>query len=229
MHNRTTAKALSVGILFLAAGWTQTSWSQTNPDEDLRISPNQSQVAAQSLLPSETIGVKPQIGMIVYDDINLNSAARAMYGLTAEMNFASRIDPSWSRYFLGPQIGFFFSHLGAPSSNFFGSNPDDNNGTGGANILFFPLNLKAGYNVSEKIRVSIHGGANLIYRSIASSMFLGDSSFLTGSVWRLFPNIGIDGEFAVDKNLAVIVRPDLTLTPGNDIFSATIGVNVFLG
>jgi hypothetical protein len=229
MHNRITALALAVGWTFLSPSWSETGWAQTTPDESATISPSQSRVTEQGLLPSENIGIKPQIGLMLFSDQFTDSAARATYGFTADWNAASRINPAWTRHFFGPSLGFFYSHLGSPTSNFFGSNPSTNYGTGGANTLLFPVNLKIGYDVTDKIRVSAHGGGNVIYRSVASSMFLGDSSAVPGSVWRIFPNFGLDGEFSVDKNLAVIVRPDLTLTPGDEIFTATVGINVFLG
>jgi hypothetical protein len=228
MHKRITALALAVVWTFFSPSWSETGWAQTTDDYNM-VTPSQSRVTQQGLLPSEKIGIKPQVGLMLFGDQNANSAARATYGFTADWNAAPLINPSWTRYYGGPSLGFFFSHLGAPSSNFFGSNPDTNNGTGGANTLLFPVNLKIGYDFTDKIRGSIHGGGNIIFRSIASSIFVGDSSSLPGSVWRIYPNVGLDGEFSVDKNLAVIVRPDLTFTPGDEIFTATVGINLLLG
>jgi hypothetical protein len=114
-----------------------------------------------------------------------------------------------------------FSHLGDPGSNFFGADAAVAAGSGGANLFLIPANLKLAYNLSDNIRIGIHGGGNITYRTIASSINLGPSSSVPGAVWRIFPNAGADAEFSLGKNVALMLRPDWTITPGNPLFSGT--------
>ena len=101
----------------------------------------------------------------------------------------------------------------------------------GSNILLFPVNAKIGYNITDNFRTSIHGGGNVLYRSAANVMNLGASSVNSGSNsnWSMFPNAGVDLEFGMGTNVALLIRPDMTFTPGHDFFTGTVGLGVALG
>jgi hypothetical protein len=158
-----------------------------------------------------------------------NTQGRGAYGLTLESNLARTVGLSGTPFYAGVVTGFIFSHLGDPGSNVFGADSDTPVGAGGANAFLIPANLKVGYNVTDRLRLAAHGGGNVVYRSVASSMFLGDSSAQSGSVWRLFPNIGGDVEYALGNNVAIMARPDWTLTPGDALFTGTLALNLAIG
>ena len=44
----------------------------------------------------------------------------------------------------------------------------------------------------------------------------------------LYPNVGMEGEFKVGRNMSIMARPDLTITPGKNLFVAVVGAT-FLG
>jgi hypothetical protein len=199
----------------------------TTDDTSLATTAESSEVT-RGYLSNELVGVKPQVGVIAFTDQLGNSQGRAAYGFTLESNIAGMVGLDKSIY-MGPQTGFIFSHLGEPSSNLFGADSDTPVGAAGSNMFFIPANLKVGYNVTDRFRVGAHGGGNVVYRSVASAMNLGDSSAQDGSVWRIFPNVGGDVEYAVGPNLAVMARPDVTLTPGDTIFTGTVALNLALG
>jgi hypothetical protein len=90
-----------------------------------------------------------------------------------------------------------------------------------------PLNLKLGYNVNEAFRVSMRGGANWIYRSVGNQFNLGEQGASTDSDWTPYPNVGMDFEFG--KQIAFLVRPDITLTPRDEIFTGTFALSIPLG
>jgi hypothetical protein len=182
----------------------------------------------RGFLKNEFIGIKPQIGGAVFNDLNDEIAGRFAFGFTVETNLAPAINNSWSSFFGGPVTGLIFTHLGDPASNFFGTNSGTPIGNAGSNMFIIPVNLKIGYNVLEEFRVSIHGGGNVLYRSIADSIFMGDSSSVPGVVWRLFPNVGGEMEVNVARHVAVGIRPDWTITPGNNLFVGTFVVNFLL-
>jgi hypothetical protein len=179
-------------------------------------------------LTNEKVGIRPQVGTLVFDDVNGDSAARAAYGLTVDVNLASAINENLMHWYLGPSTGAIYSHLGSPGAGFFGT--DQGSGlSGGANLLLIPANLKVGYNFNDYFRVAAHGGGNVVYRSIANSMFLSTSSVGGGSDWTIFPNVGADVEVGLGRNLALTLRPDVTITPENDILAATLALAIPIG
>jgi hypothetical protein len=182
-------------------------------------------------LRNEVVGIKPEVGTIVFNDPSTGVVdSRAAVGLDASWNVAGSFLPSSQRnFFIGPNTGVLFSHLGYGTSNFFGTNNQIQAGDPGANIVLIPADLKVGYTFGDNFRLSAHGGGNVLYRSVASSLYLGDSSSVPGSVWRLFPNAGADLEFGMGSQIAVLIRPDVTFTPGNALFAGTIGLGVSLG
>ncbi|MEO5971413.1 MAG: hypothetical protein ABIQ95_15925 [Bdellovibrionia bacterium] len=178
-------------------------------------------------LRNEVVGIKPQVGALVFSDQRGNTNSRIVEGFTVDGNMSNMINKDWSNLFIGPSVGVLFSHLGDPTANFLGMHPDPNSttGGGGANLLIIPANVKVGYNIMDNLRLAAHGGGNVLYRSLISSMNLGDTTTDTGSGWSLFPNIGADAELGLGKNVALMLRPDWTVTPGATVFSGTVALN----
>ncbi len=227
MHRTLMTLILSIWLSI----WTisSTVWGADDPgmsdDTNLSSTAGASEVT-RGYLANETVGIKPQLGLMVFTDQNGNSTSRAMGGFTVDGNIATMIDKNWNNIFIGPSSGFLFSHLGQTGSNFVGTSADITGmGDPGSNIFLIPANLKLGYNITDNLRVAGHGGGNVTYRSVANSLNLGASSSLPGSVWRIFPNVGGDLELGLGKHAALMLRPDWTLTPGDSIFTGTIAFN----
>lgn len=212
---------LSVGIPG-AAVWAA---DDVSSDDTSLSSTAGAREVTRGYIPNELVGFKPQVGAMAFTDAAGTATARAIEGLTIDVNLASMINRSWSNFFIAPSTGVLFSHLGDPSSNFIGTNPNSSIGSAGSNLLMIPANLKIGYNITDYFRVAAHGGGNVLYRSVASSMFLGDSSASPDPVWRIFPNVGGDVELGLGRSMAILLRPDVTLTPGNTVFTGTVGVS----
>ena len=184
----------------------------------------------RGFLKDETVAVKPLVGAIAFDDVDGNTA-RMAYGLEIDWNAAPLFGEMMEKdMFFGPTVGFIYSHLGAPTSDFIGRNPDNEAlGQAGSNMAVIPTNLKVGYNVAEAVRLSAHGGGNIIYRSVANSINLGDDSTGSDSLWKYYPNAGADIEFGLGQNAALSLRPDWTFAPNDDLFMGTVALAIGLG
>jgi len=191
----------------------------------------ESHEVTRGYLSNEVVGIKPQAGVLAYTQSTGDMSARPTIGFTAEANLASRMAGNASNVYVGPVTGFLYSHLGEPSSNFWGTtgSADVKTGAAGANMFLIPANLKVGYNVTDKVRLSAHGGGNVFYRSIASEMPSGSSTAASGSQWKFYPNAGGDLEVAVSPRVAILARPDWTFTPGPNFFTGTLGVGINIG
>jgi len=200
----------------------------TSDDTNLATTAEASEVT-RGYLTNEKVGFKPQVGVMAFTDQLGNSQGRAAYGFTLESNIASMIGMEGSKYYVGPETGFIYSHFGEPGSNFFGTNSDNSIGAAGANVFLIPADLKIGYNVTDRFRLAAHGGGNVLYRSVASAFNAGPSSGQAGSVWRIYPNGGGDVEYAFAPNVALMARPDVTVTPGSTLFTGTLALNIALG
>jgi hypothetical protein len=186
----------------------------------------------RSAVKDEVLGVKPQAGVMVFNSpIDDTSQSRGVLGMTLDWNVTKAILGDRSAdVFLGPSIGVLYSHVGTGRAGFFGNGDGTNNQfDGGANLLLLPANLKLGWNMTDNFRLSAHGGGNVIYRSVANSMRLGDGSSADSSLWKIYPNIGGDIEIGLGKAVGLLIRPDFTLTPQNDVFTGTVGISASLG
>jgi hypothetical protein len=174
-------------------------------------------------LRDETFGVKPQLGMLVFKSASDgNVESRMMAGATLELNVSRLLGDAigWRSWYLGPVLGAYYSHIGAANSNFFGAGDTG----GGSNLVILPMNLKIGHQFNDAFRVSVHGGGNWVYRSNADDLFLGESTRGPGDRWRIYPNVGADFEFG--RKVTLMIRPDFTLTPGDEIFTGTVAVSI---
>jgi hypothetical protein len=181
-----------------------------------------------NLLKDETFSIKPLIGALAYTDSQGDSSGRAAYGLTIDTNFLTMSNPNLTQVFFGPAIGVIASHLGDPGSNAFGGSATAATGQAGSNLLLLPVNLKLGYAFTDYYRLGIHAGGTGVYRSVASAINMGEGSDRSGSLWKLYPNLGADLDIALSKTVALSLRPDWTVTPETDLFAGTLGVGIFL-
>lgn len=219
-------------IFMLSALLTSAAWAaddSLSSDDATLSSTAEATETTRGYLNSEVIGMKPQVGVLIFKDQLANSSVRAVYGATVDANLAPGFNAGWSNFFFGPSTGVIYSHLGDPGSNLVGTNSDIAAGAASANLVVIPANLKVGYNFNERFRLSAHGGGNAVYRSVSSSLFLGDSSAVGGSVWRLFPNVGGDIELGIGKHAALMLRPDWTITPGDTFFTGTLAFSIPIG
>lgn len=203
-----------------------TAWAERDIEEPASVTVKE--VEEVEGLKDEIFGVKPQLGVLVFRDNLGNDTSRFAAGLTLDLNAMSWIDPNLKQWYVGPSTGLIYAHLGSPDSNFFGTDSPIKAGAG-ANFFYIPINLKAGYTFANDFRVALHGGGNILYRSVANSMNLGDSSLGTSSNTTIFPNVGADFEVTLDKRTALMVRPDLTITPGDEFFTGTLALSIGLG
>jgi hypothetical protein len=219
-----------VPCLILAALVTgsATAAQAAQSDEEIGTSSANNPVTTPGSLASETVGIKPEIGLLNFHDSQGQNATRGAVGIHYDFNMSNLLSSvGGNRIYFGPSVGALYSHLGASGSSFFGSSPDNNDGTAGGNLIEFPLDLKLGYNVFDNLRISAHGGGTLLYRSVADSMQI-DNSVGSNSNWKIYPAVGGDIEFGIAKNVALDVRPDVTLTPINTLFTGAIGIGIAL-
>ncbi|MBU6152942.1 MAG: hypothetical protein KGP28_01450 [Bdellovibrionales bacterium] len=177
-------------------------------------------------LKSQKWGFTPQLGALVYEDPSGAATSRATVGAAFDLNLTDQIlgdDPMGS--YIGLSLSALYAHPGANNANFFGTS---SGAGGGSNLLQIPLDVKIGGYLSDSMRFTVRGGGNIIYRSNASSINLGAGSDSTGPLWKVYPNVGLEGEFKVGPSISIMARPDLTITPGKNLFVAMIGAT-FLG
>jgi hypothetical protein len=192
-------------------------------------------------MANERASFTPEVGVFSYGTPNNGTQARGVVGFGLDMNAITTFiapenrNDTVSRLYVGPQTGFFFTHVGDETSNFWGTNSTNTASvTAGANIMYIPLDLKVGFLVEDNFRLSVHGGGNLLYQSVAGSVAFANATTVTGaaggsSSWNIYPNVGADVEFAVEKNVSILLRPDWTFTSGTSPFSGTIGVGIGIG
>jgi hypothetical protein len=177
-------------------------------------------------LKDQKWGITPQMGVLVYEDGSGSATSRATVGAAFDLNLTEAIlgEDSMGTY-VGLSLSGLYSHPGSSDANFFGSGA---NPGGGANLIQIPLDAKLGGHLTDSIRFTVRGGGNLVHRSDASSINLGAASEGTDSLWKIYPNVGLEGEFKVSSNISIMARPDLTITPGRNLFVAMVGAT-FLG
>lgn len=195
--------------------------------EDERMTSRTDMNKLDTGLETEKVAIRPQIGTVLLDRGD-GKDARAVGGLTLDWNAVSTFtdNEAFGRAFIGPSIGAFYSRLGDTTTGFFGQNSDVTNAPA-ASLLVLPANLKLGYLLTDKLRVSAHGGGNALYRSSPSLAFFGTGN--ANDNWTFQPNAGADLEWGIGKNVSLLLRPDWTFTPGNDLFTGTIGLGIGIG
>jgi hypothetical protein len=177
---------------------------------------------------TQRVSLGPELGVINYTDNTGQKSARGSLGLNAEWNVANfaKLDIPRELY-VGLQSGVQVAKVGPGDANFFGGGSNTATALDNATMAIAPVNAKVGYNISEKARVSAHGGANIIYRSSAGAVRLAnDDPASTETAWNVYPNVGADFEFKVGDNLGIMARPDVTLAPDESVFVGTLAANV---
>ncbi len=192
------------------------------------VSTAEAEVRQPMTLRNEVFSLRPNAGAIVYHDTTNATTTRAIYGLTADWNFAGAFTDN-SSAFAGISSGGLFSHLGSATSDFWGSSPSSVVNSPGANLVIIPANLKIGYNISDAVRLSARGGGNVMYRSEGVSMNVGSSTATTGKIWRIYPNVGGDLDVGLTRGLTLGLRPDYTFTPGGNVFVGTLALGLSIG
>jgi len=216
-----------VGLALLQAGLP--AWAAEDDTIAATTERTEKEVTG-NYLQKEIIGIKPQAGFVTFKNADGNTDSRLAMALIMEMNAVSTFykgHKQFQNWYVGPSTGLIFSHLGNPSSNFFGADPSGERSLqGGSNFLMVPVNLKIGYLWPDSnVRFSLRGGGNATYRSVAQALNFGPATSQGNSpVWRMYPNVGADLEIG-----RLSIRPDLTITPQDDLFSATLGYNISLG
>jgi hypothetical protein len=191
-------------------------------------------------LSGELVGIKPQVGFINFRDAANNFDDRGAIGLTLDMNAASALTRimgigNGSPLFIGPSIGAFYSHIGAVDGGFFGSDttspatPNGGSSSGGANLVLLPADLKVGWNFGY-FRAAVHAGGNVFYSSVANAVALGiNPRTSTSSNWNILPDVGADLEYGMTNKIALIARPDWTMSGSNRMLALTVGASIPLG
>jgi hypothetical protein len=191
-------------------------------------------------LENEKFAVTPELGVFSYSTLLNGTQTRGMIGFGLDMNAVTTFVPPekrndiWSSIYIGPQTGLFYAHTGSATSNFLGTSPTVADTSAGGNLLLLPLDLKVGYSLADNFRISLHGGGNIIYQSVAGTVNFTRGTTVVGTTaaatnWNIYPNVGGDIEYGVGKNISVLIRPDVTLAPGASPFTGTIGVGIAIG
>lgn len=230
-EEHTMRRILPIIALSLAWGGSMASAADRyDPDTSVGVglSKQQAEHFKSGLIRDEVAGATPQFGLIAFEDPLGNTTSRLAAGFTADLNAVPLVDNTWKEYFAGFTTGLIYSHLGSASSNFFGADADFGFTPAGANLVVIPTDLKVGYHTDNNARYSLHAGGNVVYRSVGSSIDLGSSSTTSDSVWRIFPNVGAAFEYGFGGNVVLAIRPDFTFTPGNTLFTGTMGLGILL-
>lgn len=223
---------LITGFMLTTAVASPAVWAadfSTNDDSSMSTSSTGASDLGSGYLRNEVVGIKPEVGVLAFKDQFGSNTSRGAVGLDIDYNVTKSFISGPTNFYIGPQTGLIYSHQGSLSSNFLGTNPDATVTDPGANVFIIPANLKVGYNFSDALRIAAHGGGNVVYRSIASSLNLGESSAQSGSAWKLFPNVGADVELGLAKNVALLLRPDWTISPQDTFFTGMLGLGVAIG
>ena len=192
------------------------------------VSKVEKKTLTRGLIKDELFSIKPLTGVFAYDDGQGHTATRLNVGLAVDMNFTRASTQLSNEWYGGLSSGLVYSHLGDPGSNFFGNASDLPLGYQSAYLFLIPVNTKIGFAPSDFYRISLHAGANVIYRSLNQSINLSDSAAISGSSWLLRPNFGFDLDVAINRNISITLRPDWTLSSGTNLFTGTLALGFFL-
>jgi len=183
----------------------------------------------RGMMMDEVVGIKPQLGVVGFTEPDTgDDTVRAAGGIGMEFNLShmvaggNRAVSPLRHSYIGISTGALYSHLGRSGADFFGYNtgPD-----AGSNLVIIPANLKLAYNFSDSVRIGAHGGGNVLYRSITNTINTGDQAAGGDDSWNFYPNAGLDLEFGLGRNVALLIRPDWTFTPADDIASGTLALS----
>jgi hypothetical protein len=198
-------------VILVPAAWAQ---------EEARTEAEVSEVT-QGVFASPLV-VTGNAGAIGFTDGTDNYTSRFVTGLTVNWLPSEAFQVGGAH--IGVESGLLYSHVGGGGSNFIGQNSTQGVGLG-ANAFLIPLNVAAGYQITNDLSLTGRAGADAIYRSIANSMLLGRSDGAGGSSVDFFPALGLTAGWSVSKSLAVTLRGDFIGTPARDLYTATLGAS----
>jgi hypothetical protein len=206
-----------IGCLLLSAVLlSSNAWAQ----EEARTEAEATEVT-RGVFESPFI-VSGSAGALGFTDGTDNYTSRFITGVTVNWHPSEAFQ--LGGFHFGAETGLLYSHLGGGGSNFIGQ--DSTQGVGlGANAFVFPLNLTAGYSITDDLSLTGHAGADLIYRSIANSMLLGRADTGIGSTADFFPAIGLAAAWSISKGFALTLRGDYIGVPARDNYTATLGAS----
>ncbi len=170
------------------------------------------------------LNVAARIGNFNFQDRNANHTNRILEGFTFNWN-ASQLTSNIANSIFGLESGILFSHNGATGSNFWGTNSGSMAGDIGSNVFLIPMHIVAGYKFTDRFSLAALGGANLLYRSVSSSMLLGrgsDSNGLSSST-EFFPSLGLNAGYELSKSFGLALRGDAIFAPSSPLYTATLG------
>lgn len=209
------------GILLTMVALTRVGWAQ---DEVAPTTTAESREVMKGVY-ERTFSLTPRVGALGYQDGDLNYTSRIIEGFTANLNLAGVMTTpeNWN---VGLESGLLYSHVGSPTSNFFGSNAGVDS-TPGANSFLVPMNIALGYKPMDKFLIALNLGTNLVYRSIPGSMHFGRGSDTgDGNEIDFFPSTGLLAGWTLGRDVALSLRGDYIPTPADDMFTATLGATI---
>ena len=172
------------------------------------------------------ITLTPQVGVFGFGDAQQSYTSRLMEGFNLGVNLRPLLG-QMGGFMTGFETGLLYSHLGAPTSNFIGTNPSTPGGSG-ANAYLIPGTITLGYRLSDRSTVGLKLGTQLLHQSVANSINTGRTS-TGGSSWDFFPSIGANAGYALGQRVGLSLRGDYIPTPAQDLFNATLGATIALG
>jgi hypothetical protein len=160
--------------------------------------------------------IRPSAGALFF-----NGNERFAGGVLLDFNLMNRPDMKF-----GPATGALYSSLSG--SNFLSGISAGNNDY----IFQIPANLKYTYSPDQAHRwqFGVHGGANIIRTNIGE-VFGGTTGEVVSagqSSWDVHGNVGADVDFALNTNVDISLRPDVTFLSQYDAVTATLGLGVKL-
>jgi hypothetical protein len=175
-------------------------------------------------LLNEAIGIKPEVGVLNFQDSTGNTTNRGAAGIALDLNFSRMAAGIANNLYFGVSTGGLYSHVGNVGSNFFGTSPSLSSGGGGSNVFLFPADLKVGLNLNDNLRISGHGGGNVLYASVPGSIAINSSNN-----WNLLPNAGGDLDIGLGRSVALTLRPDWTFASNETFFTGTLEFGFAIG
>ena len=87
--------------------------------------------------------------------------------------------------------------------------------------------MKFGVLLTEAIRVGVHGGGDVTYRSTALAMQLESPGAVSSNArLDLFPNVGADLDVEISRHLVATFRPDVIFNSGKSLFSGIFSLTI---
>lgn len=174
-----------------------------------------------------SVQISPRVGAFGFADGQGNYTSRIMEGLTINWDMSTLGDRT-TPWLYGLETGFMFSHVGAPGSNFFGTDePEGTAGTGG-NTFLVPGHLVFGYKW-DKAMLALNAGGQLLYRSFGPSMLIGRDGDTQTNTAEVLASLGFNSGWEVSNSLALSLRGDYIPVPRDDMYTLTLGATIPIG